>query len=618
MEPAWANDRPIAAEAAPTKSSRRAICKFALPTLLAVLALPLAAQPATIETLHLDAPAFAPEQVEVAIHLPPGYDASGANAYPVLYLNDGQDAEAVELADALAQLHASHSIQPVIVVAIHMLPDRMGTYGLSDRGAGHAIVAQTKYGPVGARAHDYSEWVAHTLVPYIDANYRSNPTPAARAILGWSLGALNAFNLGWQYPEVFGRVGMFSPSLWISADRGDVESIQHTRLAQAMVDSSEARHGLRFFFAVGADEDSDDRDGDGINDPVDDAHDLIDGYTGPDGRHLRGLVDLGYRGAPIAGTRDVSSDTTRADIAYLSLPDGEHNQAAWARMLPHFLQWAYAPRAPALDATGRVDSWQDVPSAHVAPRNVDVWLPPGYDDDPARRYPVLYMHDGQNLFDPALSYTGVDWGVDEAMTRLITDGAVREAIVVGIWNTPRRFQEYMPRKPVSGDTLPSGVDGVPPLPTADIVSDAYLRFLVDELKPWIDATYLTRPERDDTLVMGSSMGGLISLYAAAEYPDVFGGVGALSTHWPVGEGIVVDWLGEHLPDPATHRLYFDHGTTTLDAGYAPYQQRMDQRLRDAGYVEGDNWSSRVFEGAAHNEAAWRARIDVPLRFLLGD
>ncbi|MGH8084547.1 MAG: alpha/beta hydrolase-fold protein [Lysobacter sp.] len=612
MEPARADDFPIAAKAAPTKSGLAAAWTFAL--LLACLAFPaLAAQPVAIENLHLDAPAFAPEQIEVAIHLPPDYDFTGAHAYPVLYLNDGQDADAVQLAETLARLHATASIQSVIVVAIHMLPDRMGSYGLSDRKAGHAIIAQTKYGPVGARAHDYSEWVAHTLVPHVDAHYRTNPTPDARAILGWSLGALNAFNLGWQYPDVFGRVGAFSPSFWISADRSDVESIQRTRLAQAMVGISEARLGLKFFFAVGTNEDGDDRDGDGINDPIDDARDLIDGYTAPDGHRMRGLVDLGYSSNPSHETH-----ATRADIAYLSLPDGEHNQAAWARMLPHFLHWAYALRAPALDATGRVDSWQDVPSAHVAPRNVDIWLPPSYGDDPSKHYPVLYMHDGQNLFDPALSYTGVDWGVDETMTRLVADGAVREAIVVGIWNTPRRFQEYMPRKPVRGDALPSGVDGVPPLPTGDITSDAYLRFLVDELKPWIDARYHTQTGRDDTFVMGSSMGGLISLYAAAEYPEVFGGVGALSTHWPVGDGIVIDWLGAHLPDPTTHKLYFDHGTATLDAAYATYQRRMDAHMRAAGYVEGDNWSSRVFDGAGHTETAWRARIDVPLRFLLGD
>jgi enterochelin esterase-like enzyme len=117
--------------------------------------------------------------------------------------------------------------------------------------------------------------------------------------------------------------------------------------------------------------------------------------------------------------------------------------------------------------------------------------------------------------------------------------------------------------------------------------------------------------------MGSSMGGLISLYAAARYPEVFGGVGAVSTHWPACDGCVVDWLAAHMPDPRTHRLYFDHGTATLDAMYAPHQTRMDAALRAGGYVESENWITRRFEGAEHNEAAWRARGDTPLRFLLG-
>ena len=88
-------------------------------------------------------------------------------------------------------------------------------------------------------------------------------------------------------------------------------------------------------------------------------------------------------------------------------------------------------------------------SRFVDARRVDVWLPPSYGKDPSRRYPVLYMHDGQNLFDPALSYIGVDWGLDEAITRLAAEGRVREAIVVGIWNTPKRFAEYMPAKAVT-------------------------------------------------------------------------------------------------------------------------------------------------------------------------
>ena len=285
----------------------RAIRAFAATLLLAVTSTPaFAATPARVETHHFTPSAFAPGTVRVDVHLPPGYDPDASPGYPVLYLHDGQDARAVRLRETLADLYDRDAIAPVIVAAIHMLPDRMGTYGLSDREAGTAIVANIRYGPVGTRAHDYAQWVATGLVPAVDARYNTRTTPDARATLGWSLGALAAFNLGWQYPDLFARVGMFSPSLWLSSDTTDAGTVQCTRLA------------------------------------------------------------------------------------------------------------------------------------------------------------------------------------------------------------------------------------------------------------------------------------------------------------------------DHLPDPATHRLWFDHGTATLDARYAPYQQRMDARLREAGYVEGGNWVTRVYEGAEHNEAAWRARIDEVLVFLLGD
>jgi enterochelin esterase-like enzyme len=266
--------------------------------------------------------------------------------------------------------------------------------------------------------------------------------------------------------------------------------------------------------------------------------------------------------------------------------------------------------------TGTVVRYAGMPSSHVAPRNVDVWLPPSYGKDPARRYPVLYMHDGQNLFDPATSYGHVDWAVDEVMTELIAKGAVREAIVVGIWNTSKRRDEYMPQRPVHGK-IKFNVPGAEDLDAADIVSDRYLEFLVKELKPFIDATYRTLPGRADTSVMGSSMGGLISQYAMSRYPDVFGGAGCVSTHWPAGNGIAIDDFGRHLPDPATHRYWFDYGTATLDAAYEPYQLRVDAILRQAGYVDGRNWITRKFEGAEHSEKAWRLRVDQPLVFLLG-
>jgi predicted alpha/beta superfamily hydrolase len=117
--------------------------------------------------------------------------------------------------------------------------------------------------------------------------------------------------------------------------------------------------------------------------------------------------------------------------------------------------------------------------------------------------------------------------------------------------------------------------------------------------------------------MGSSMGGLISQYAMSVYPDVFGAAGCVSTHWPAGDGIALDDFAAHLPEPATHKYWFDFGTATLDASYEPYQQRADEILRTAGYVEGQNWITKKFEGAEHSEKAWRQRVDQPLRFLIG-
>jgi len=291
--------------------------------------------------------------------------------------------------------------------------------------------------------------------------------------------------------------------------------------------------------------------------------------------------------------------------------------AAFASTVPLLL--AQLSPGPAWSAwtgvTGAVERHFQFRSAFVEPRNVDVWLPPGYDLEPVRRYPVLYMHDGQNLFDPGLAYSGLDWDVDGAMTRLLAEGKVPPAIVVGIWNSPRRVGEYMPQKAVQISNS-KDLAGIPHATADPIVSDLYLKFLVTELKPFIDARYRTLPGPAHTSIMGSSMGGLISLYALCEYPDVFGGAGCVSTHWPAGDGAVIDYLRTRLPDPKTHRLYFDFGTATLDARYEPYQLRADEVVKGTGYTEGVNWITRKFEGAEHSERSWRERVHVPLIFLL--
>lgn len=255
------------------------------------------------------------------------------------------------------------------------------------------------------------------------------------------------------------------------------------------------------------------------------------------------------------------------------------------------------------------------PCTGLASRHVDVWLPPGYDEGEAL-YPVLYMHDGQNICVDADAGFGVSWGVAGALTRLIAEAAAPPAIVVGVWNAElMRYPEYRPAKPFgylsleAAAIITASLGGMPQ-------SDAYLSYLVNELKPFIDATYRTLPGREHTSIMGSSMGGLISLYALCEYPEVYGAAGCVSSHWPAVEGVMLPYLAECLPDPATHRIYFDYGTTTLDALYEPMQLLVDRQLEAAGYERGRNWVTLRFDGAGHDEASWAARVHIPLRFLL--
>ena len=272
------------------------------------------------------------------------------------------------------------------------------------------------------------------------------------------------------------------------------------------------------------------------------------------------------------------------------------------------------PSTPAGDyrgVTGEVRKLS-VETDLVAPRDVEVWLPPSYADDPDRRYPVLYMHDGQNVFDPEQSaYSGWDWGVDEALTALGI-----EVIVVAPHSIDRtRNLDYFPQKAGKADADRYRRD-FGSFDTRTLNADNYLRYLVEEVKPRIDADFRTLPGQDNTFVMGSSMGGLISLYAISEYPHVFGGAGMVSTHFPLADGALVDWFSGQLPDPKTHRLYFDYGTNTLDWNYEGFQDRMDAAVERAGYVRGENWTTRKFEGHDHSERAWRNRVHIPLQFLL--
>lgn len=252
------------------------------------------------------------------------------------------------------------------------------------------------------------------------------------------------------------------------------------------------------------------------------------------------------------------------------------------------------------------------------PRNVDVWVPDEYKTSRDRRFPVLYMHDGQNLFESEKSHAGVTWGVAEAITRLSKEGIIEPVIVVGIWNTENRFGDYQPTKPF--DTLKGAIikklfRNSKKLKKYSWVADRYLSFIVHSLKPMIDEEFRTKPKPDHTFIMGSSMGALISMYAICEYPDVFGGAGCLSTHWPVVQMVILPYLKKKMPEAGDHKLYFDYGTEGLDAKYSRVQRRVDALMFNKEYQADVDWMTRVYEGHKHHESCWQERIDVPIKFL---
>jgi len=258
--------------------------------------------------------------------------------------------------------------------------------------------------------------------------------------------------------------------------------------------------------------------------------------------------------------------------------------------------------------TGDVRVHEDFKSQHLGNnRRLLVYLPPDYEKDKSQRYPVLYMQDGQNLFDDATSFAG-EWHVDETAERLIKEGKIRPLIIVGIENAGGdRVDEYTP---VSS----RGEGGRGAL---------YAKFVVDEVKPFIDKTYRTKPDQASTGIGGSSLGGLISLYIVKQHPDVFGRCAAVSPSlwWNLGQ-----FLAEAQKDAAWARgtrIWFDMGTKEDEENVMVSQMRINdctdfaRSLERAGLKPGQDFTWRKIEGATHNEAAWADRFDDVLIYLYG-
>jgi len=278
-------------------------------------------------------------------------------------------------------------------------------------------------------------------------------------------------------------------------------------------------------------------------------------------------------------------------------------------------------------SSGKIEHFENFKSNFVDARNIDVWLPDGYSDK--EKYAVLYMHDGQMLFDADITWNKQAWEVDEVAEKLITENKTQKFIVVGIWNNGEyRHSEYFPQRIIKDIPEPTKKIVVEEQLKNKSQSDNYLKFLVTEVKPFIDKTFATKTDRKNTFVAGSSMGGLISLYAICEYPKVFGGAACISTHTPmimkeklgaVADADIAskfrDYLKTQLPNPKNHKIYFDYGDQTLDSFYKPFQEKIDAIMIEKGFTS-KNWITKFFPGKDHSENAWNERFNVPLEFLL--
>lgn len=245
--------------------------------------------------------------------------------------------------------------------------------------------------------------------------------------------------------------------------------------------------------------------------------------------------------------------------------------------------------------TGKLIYHRNFESRNVDPRDISVLLPSGYNEDTSKRYPVIYAHDGQNLFDPKTSAFGIDWQVDETTDSLVKARRMKPVIIVAVNNTPLRSREYS-----YSDT-----------------GYAYMKFIVEELKPFIDRNYRTLPDRENTATLGSSRGGLISFMLLWEHTEVFSKAACFSPALKIRALNYLPYI-ENYEGPAKEiQLYIDNGGIGLEQDLQPGIDEAVELLKKKGYEQGTDFIVFYDKNAQHNEAAWAERVWRPLLFFFG-
>lgn len=540
----------------------------------------------------------------VDIWLPDGY--SNAKKYNVVYMHDGQmlfdstktwNKKEWKVDEVFTRLIKEKKIEECIVVAVwNNGSERISEYfpnKIFDQ------LEQTtrkklsdKYcNGKSANGDNYLKFIVTELKPYIDKNFSVRTDRDHTFMIGSSMGSLISMYAISEYPAVFGGVACMSTA-WLSSIEPNYE------IPAAAFEYLKKNLPVPFDHKI-----------------------YMDYGTGESDKEYvltQSFVDLIAKGKGY-GENNYMSRVYEKD---------EHNEVAWSKRLNVPVEFLMPKVKPQKPVAGKIDFYENFHSAFISERNVEVWLPEGY--SPKKKYAVLYMHDGQMLFDPNTTWNHQSWNVDDVATTLLKEGKVKDFIIVGINNGGKtRNTDYFPQKPFESltteqkdfvnrklnESSKTRVDFNPE-------SENYLKFMVTELKPFIDRKYPVYRDKEHTFVAGSSMGGLISLYAICEYPTIFGGAACLSTHWlgvyilennPVPEAFV-NYLKTNLPNPKNHKIYFDYGDQTLDALYPPLQKKVDEVMKAKGYND-KSWITRFYPGDDHSEKSWNKRLNIPLEFL---
>lgn len=257
-----------------------------------------------------------------------------------------------------------------------------------------------------------------------------------------------------------------------------------------------------------------------------------------------------------------------------------------------------APRGAVVVASARLTA----STSSVESRPIYVWVPPGFDAARGQHYPVLYMLDGQNVFDdPVNPFGHGGWHVNTVAEALLRAGRIEPLLIVAVPNAHARMVEYGLWEDA-----------------ADTATHPHVRYLLDDVIPLVNADFPTRTGPAHTAVMGSSMGGLAALHLAYTHPEVFGAAACLSPAFMIADGrghTLAEVISAEGKRPV--RVYIDCGTAGLEAALLPSARAMRDLLLASGWTLGEDLVWHEAPGAEHSERAWRARVDRPLEFLFG-